>query len=306
MIVASIDIGTNTVLLLIAKIDGNTVIPLHNEYRIPRLGKGLKPGKDIPDGQLSLLFQILDEYKQIIESYNCLDVILTGTFALRVASNSNQIINKIKKRYNYELQIISGDTEARLAYLGAISGFKTINGDVVIIDIGGGSTELIFGDVKSIKFKKSFSLGTVNCTEEYLNASPPGRNKITHFLSVLDKVFANVLPYYPVSEAIAIAGTATTLASMCIGEKIFSESNIDLMTLKLTQLELLAEELSELTAIQIGEKFGIVTAGREDIIFSGNLILLKLMRLLNLNELKVTSRGIRYGAIIGKYFNQES
>ena len=178
MIVASIDIGTNTVLLLIAKLKNKELIPLKNIYRIPRLGKGLLPNRNISEDKIKLLMQILEEYKEIIDSYKCDDVIVTGTYALRIAANSDSIKEKIKKQFDYSLNNIDGEIEAQLEYLAAISNIKNITGNLGIIDIGGGSTELIFADSEIVKFKKSFAIGSVNGTEKYLSDSPPNKIQI--------------------------------------------------------------------------------------------------------------------------------
>ena len=304
MIVASIDIGTNTVLLLIAKLEKNTLIPLINEYRIPRLGKGLKPGQNIAENKTSLLFQILEEYKEIIESYNCDDVILTGTYALRVAANSDSIKEKIKNQFDYNLNIIDGETEAQIEYLAAISNLKTIKGNLAVIDIGGGSTELIFGDSQKVIFKKSFSIGSVNGTEKYLFNSPPKKENLKLFQSELNLIFSELNNQFDFQEAVAIAGTATTVACMCFGLNDFIEEKVESASLNSEAVEKLIDHISNLTSSEILDQFGKIVNGREDIILAGATILFSLMKKLKLNSVRVSSWGVRHGAILFKHLSK--
>jgi len=157
MTVASIDIGTNTVILLIAEaeLSNNSLRPLHNEYRMPRMGKGLEPDGEISEEKLNLLFPILTEYKTIIEKYSCEKILVTATNAFRLASNSKEISSEIKDKFNFDVNIISGEVEADYAFLGALSGTE-ISCSSLVIDIGGGSTELIYGNRSEIFYKKSY------------------------------------------------------------------------------------------------------------------------------------------------------
>jgi len=165
MNIASIDIGTNTVILLIAEIRDKKIIPLRNEYRIPRIGKGLLPGKEISTEREKELIRILTEYKSYIEQYNCEAVLTIATNAFRIASNAAEIINKVNGNPGIEIRVISGNDEAGYSFLGALSDFDDEK-ESLIIDIGGGSTELIYGRSGRIKYKNSFLTGAVSGTEK--------------------------------------------------------------------------------------------------------------------------------------------
>ena len=114
MIVTSIDIGTNTVLLLIAEIDKKTgmITPIRNEYKMPRIGYGVKSSGIISDEKIELLLDVLSGFDKIIKQYDCNKILVTGTNAFRIASNSDLIIDKVVKRFGYRLKIISGVEEA--------------------------------------------------------------------------------------------------------------------------------------------------------------------------------------------------
>jgi exopolyphosphatase / guanosine-5'-triphosphate,3'-diphosphate pyrophosphatase len=307
MKIASIDIGTNTIILLIADIINNQIIPLHNEYRIPRIGQGLKQSKYISDDKINELIKILSSYKDIIQSYGCDMILATGTNAFRIAQNSLFIINTVKEKLGIHIIIASSLEEARYSFISAISDHYKEANDVMVIDIGGGSTELISGNMNQIKSINSFQTGVVSGTEEYLKHDPPLINEINTFDAFLSSTFINLdLPRN--LKAISIAGTPTTLACIQKRLKYYSEEEVEGSILKNSDLYRLKEELSILSSKQIKEKFKEVVSGREDVLLAGTMILSKLMNLLSLTEVVVSTKGIRYGVILDymqKYYNKE-
>ena len=158
MIIASIDIGTNTILLLIAEIDdiSKRISTLHDELRTPRLGRGLLANSPIKQEKVELLYKTLSEYKEIIAQYACDKIILTATNAFRIASNADELVKKINAELDLDITIVAGKDEARLSYLGAVSSFQD-DDKYLVIDIGGGSTEIISGDKTGINFSNSLS-----------------------------------------------------------------------------------------------------------------------------------------------------
>ena len=306
MIVASIDIGTNTVLLLIAKVDTKSrkLTTLSNEYRMPRIGKEINQTGKISEDKIKLLFNVLIEYDEIIKKFNCDKVIVTGTNALRIAKNNKEISKQINKIFNHELEVIPGEMEAEYAFLGATSDLKNLSASLVI-DIGGGSTELIFGDELKIKSKRSLQIGSVSATEKYLKYSPPLKSEIENLKKDLRNILVNVNENYAPDTTVAIAGTATTLACMNSGIKIFEEDKIENSTMSSDEIKQLIIQLSNLTALEILKKYGPVLTGREDIIFAGAIILSEILELFGIKKFFVSSRGIRYGAII-KYLKSLS
>ena len=304
MIVASIDIGTNTVLLLIAEVNLNTgkIIPIQNEYRMPRIGKGIKATGNIGEERLKLLFSVLEEFSGFIKSHNCEHIIITGTNAFRIANNTSAIIGEIKKKFDYDLNVISGEEEAEFAFLGAISGFDVVENSMVI-DIGGSSTEIISGKSQKIITKKSLQLGSVSMTEQFLKHSPPLKSELNDLKKEVQEKLSTIELKDTPAQVIAIAGTATTLACMVSGFKVFDETLVNNYILKKDVLKNLVDELSGLKQEVILKKFGPVMNGREDIILAGAYILLQIMEIFRIQNVSVSSTGIRYGAIV-KYLEQ--
>lgn len=299
MIVASIDIGTNTVLLLIAKKESGTKLTaLLNKYSIPRIGKGLTAGGQIQIGKVQELLNVLTEYERLIRRYGCEKIIVTATNAFRIASNRKEIEKIIFEQFGWKVNTVSGETEAELSYLGAITDYVT-NEELLVIDIGGGSTELTFGNNKEMKFRKSFHIGAVNGTEMFLKNEPPGIQEIKKFENHLSKLFNELKnSYFTPQKIIAISGTPATLACMNQGLTEYNEEMIEGTLLEFNTILRLKESLSNLSSAEIIETYQSVVKGREDIIFCGTLILLNILKKLNSPSIIVSTKGIRHGAII--------
>jgi exopolyphosphatase/guanosine-5'-triphosphate,3'-diphosphate pyrophosphatase len=299
MIVASIDIGTNTVLLLIAKVNlkSRKIITLLNEYRMPRIGKSINKTGIISRDKIRLLYSVLSEYDGIIRKHKCEKVIVTGTNALRIAKNTPEISKELKKLFNYELEVIPGDLEAEYAYLGATSDLDN-NSDSLVIDIGGGSTEIIFGNESNITFKTSLPMGSVSATEKFLKHSPSLKPEIANLKKEIKIILAEINVNKVPETTIAIAGTATTLACMNLDLKKFVEDKVEKSILTSNEIKSLIDKLSQLAPLEILDTYGPVMKGREDIILAGAIILSEIMSFFKTDKLIVSSRGIRYGAII--------
>ena len=306
MIIASIDIGTNTVLLIVAEINtsNQTLTPLLNEYRMPRLGKNLESGGTISNDRIEELFNILKEYQKIIDSHQTDVVLVSATNAFRIASNANEIIQQINVRFGFKVNIISGELESEYAFLGAVppSAQEKLS---LVIDIGGGSTELITGKNNNIEYRKSFQIGSVISTENYLKQSPPKTEELKNLDTALSNIFREIENNLAPDVTFAVAGTPTTISCMIKDLKEFDESIVEGSSLGFSDLKQLSEELKLLTSNQIKQRFGNVMRGREDIILGGALILLKIMELLNISEVIVSAKGIRYGAI-HKYLKDQN
>ncbi len=299
MIIASIDIGTNTILLLIAEVDLQTLTikSVLNLQRIPRIGEGLNPGQLIMQNKIEKLFSILIEYNQIIAQYNCKLVLVNATNAFRIASNGTLIVQDIKNKFNLNVNIVPGKEEARLSYLGATSSCN-ISSKILVIDIGGGSTELIYGKKDKISFIQSYPVGVVCGTERYFKNNPPSSTERMVFTKFIKQELMEItLKDIQPDKVIAIAGTPTTLA--CINQSLneYNEDLIEGTKLKRYDIGKIIEILSMLSSQEIKQKYKSIVNGREDVLLAGSQILFSIMDLLNLDEVIVSTKGIRYGAI---------
>jgi exopolyphosphatase/guanosine-5'-triphosphate,3'-diphosphate pyrophosphatase len=203
----------------------------------------------------------------------------------------------IKDKFGIEINIVTSLKEAEYSFLGAVSDYYNDNNDNLIIDIGGGSTELIAGKMNEIKYINSFQTGVVSGTEQFFRHDPPLLFEISNYDNFLSSTFVNIDISKNV-RAIAIAGTPTTLACIQKGLKVYNEDEVEGSILTQCDVFRLKEELYNLSSTQIKKKYSQVVSGREDVLLAGTIILHKLMKLLNLTELLVSTKGIRYGAIV--------
>ncbi|MDR3668578.1 MAG: hypothetical protein P4L35_17190 [Ignavibacteriaceae bacterium] len=297
MKIASIDIGTNTVILLIAEIRQNKIYSIRNEYRVPRIGKGIESTKTISNGKITELIEILREFNNLISSYKCEVTIATGTNAFRIALNATDIIKLAMDKLGIKINIATGRKEAEYSFLGAVSDYQDDDKNNLIMDIGGSSTEIISGKSNNITYINSFETGVVTGTEKFFKHDPPLLIEIRMYEEFLSSIFANIDEIL-IERAIAIAGTPTTLACIQKGIKEYYEDEVEGSILKRDDVLRLKEELSHISSKQIREKYTKVVYGREDVLLAGTIILNKLMQLLNLTQVIVSTKGIRYGAIV--------
>jgi len=218
-----------------------------------------------------------------------------------MAHNTPEIKDELKKIFNFDLSVITGEDEAEHAYFGAISDLDDHSSSMVI-DIGGSSTEIILGEGLNIIFKKSLQIGSVSATEQYFKNAPPTRAELDNFSTDIKRLFTTLDRTIIPKKVIAIAGTATTLACMKLGLKNFEENIVDKRSITVQDLRNIIGELSSLTASEILDRYGPVMKGREDIIFAGSFILYQFMEYYGIGNIIVSTRGIRYGAIV-KYLD---
>lgn len=303
MNIASIDIGSNTVLLLIAGIEkeSKNITTILNKYEIPRIGKNLEKTGNISGEAIDNLINVLRSYDKIITEYDCEHVLVNATNAMRVAANSAEIVNMVMRKFGYTVNIIPGRHEAYLSYLGATYG-KT-ESTKIVIDIGGGSTEIIIGHGEDVYFVESIGIGVVNLTEKHCSSLPPSGQEINNISAeVIDHLarlkIENKVENIRDIEMIAVAGTPTTLS--CINQNLgeYNENLVEGSVLTLDELNSLSNELAKYSPHEVLEKYGEIVKGREDVLLTGTILLQTIADNFGTREIIVSGRGMRYGAIV--------
>ncbi len=305
MKLASIDIGSNTVLLLLAETNSNNeIISDFNYYKMPRISKGLNEfNKSISKDKIIDLINVLSNYKKLINDFGAEKVLICATNAFRIADNSSFISNIIKEKFDWYVNIISGDEEAKLSFLGVSSSYFS-DSTKLVIDIGGGSTELILGNSTEIFYKKSFPIGVVSLTEKFFKNENYDISEIDSAKNHLRTVF-NYNSEIPKNvNSIAVAGTPTSLVCMIKGQKEYSNNFVEGNKINFRELNKIILELQNLNGDKILQNYGSVVNGRNDVIFAGSLILNHLMESIELDEITVSSKGLRYG-ILSDFLNQK-
>tara|TARA_R110002096_G_scaffold28336_7_gene85911 strand:- start:3709 stop:4629 length:921 start_codon:yes stop_codon:yes gene_type:complete len=299
---ASIDIGTNTVLLLVAEENGQSLSVIREEHRLPRLGKGVDADGNISEESIIRVIDVLKEYKDIIDTeFAGCEVIITATSAVRDASNREDFLNQVLTKTGFTVQLLSGKEEADYTYSGALSVFDKgfSEDDVFVLDIGGGSTEIALGRNGQLIDSYSYDMGCVRFTERYLKQDPPFQEEIRECKEQI-KSLLNTHKFRPRKKctAIGVAGTMTSLAAIDLQLETYDTNKLNGHLIRQDKLSKGIELFSLHTHDQLLELSPNLMKGREDIFLAGLLILEEFMKFYSLEEMLVSTGGIRHGAIL--------
>lgn len=297
MKIASLDLGSNSFLCLIAETDGKVVSQIYqDECRIVRLSEGVATTGLISLAALDRARVALTEFKTIIDSHNVEKVIAVTTAVARQSKNASDFLT-ILHNLNIPIELLTGDEEADATFIGATSGLKNKN-HLVVVDIGGASTEIVYGN-QNIKMKaKSFDFGVVRLKDKFNVHYPMSKKQAEELSQFIDgeiKDYVAQFSYQPIESVVAVAGTPTTLASMEIGKYI--PEKVDGYNFSYDSLNRWFDTLSQLTPKQILENYTI-EPGRADVITIGVLILCRILKQLNFASITVLIRGVRYGVAL--------
>jgi exopolyphosphatase/guanosine-5'-triphosphate,3'-diphosphate pyrophosphatase len=294
--VASIDIGTNTILLLIAKVDEGEIKPLLEKETMVRLGKGLYQNGVISPESMSRGYQTLSYYVDCCHEVGIQKIFTVGTSALREAKNSEDFLKMIKEKLGLSIEIISGEEEARLSYLAVAKDLKETDKTIMVIDVGGGSTEFILGKGDGIIQWVSVPLGLVHLTEQYLVSNPVRDEEWEKMVAVIRGMLIRIPRATEPFSMVSIGGTGTTLASVEQGLKKFIPEKIHHFILK---KEALKNQLFLYRSKTIDERKKIpgLPPARADVILAGGAILYMAMEALKCPSVLISCHGVRYGLL---------
>jgi len=304
--VATIDIGTNSTHLLIAKIERklNTFSIELAEKSTTRLGE-----RDPDTGELTPLamnraFSTLKRFKDLSESYKVDSLIVAATSAVREAPNGEIFISEIKKKIGIEVELISGAEEARLIYLGVLSGMQFGNEPHLVLDIGGGSTELILADSSEARALTSTKIGAVSLQREFIKKDPISSQTelfLRSFIrgsmeSAIDKVSKRI----EVGETpvlVATSGTAMAIGALISNKENFIQSKLQGYKISKNNLDIIVNQLIKMTPFERSE-LSSLSERRSEIIVPGALILQTIMNMVNVNEIILSERALREGLVV--------
>jgi len=299
--IASIDLGTNTALLLIARVEKDKVIPLHNAQIILRLGRNIDASGLIQKEVFDKVLNAIIEFKTIAENFNVDKIIAIGTSALRDAKNGDQLIEFIYQKTGIKIRVISGEEEARLTYFGAVSGLdhKILNSKITVIDIGGGSTEIINGLGFEIKNLASLNIGTVRITEKFFKHFPPLEEEIKYARDFINNEFEKINDKFDFADStlVGVAATVTTIAAYDLRLETYDGEKVNMHEMRFETIDEIYNKFKKLSIDEI-KKIPQISKGREDVIFAGILILRDFMKKFKFDIIIASDRGVRYGAIL--------
>ena len=292
MRIASIDIGTNTLLLLIGEVqaDGSLSI-VHDEHSIARLGEGVHASKCINEKAIERASHILHRYKLICDSYKVEKITIVATSAMRDADNAEYVCSILSSIIQKPISIISGKEEAYFSYVGS----KETYDNPTIIDIGGGSTEIICMDNDHTIQSISLNIGAVRFTEKYFSTYPPSIDSIQEAIAEI-KTSLSQFTISVHSPVIVVAGTPTTLA--CIDQGL-DEYHRDKVHGYILTYDAISSITDMLCTSSYDSLFSIkgINPKRADILPAGSFLLKSLLSYFAIEHCIVSTKGLRYGVL---------
>lgn len=323
---ATIDIGTNSTLLLVGDTlpDGRIRI-VADEARVSRLGQGLSSKEDLDPEAINRTVSTLKEYRQICEKHNVSSMAVVGTAALREASNARTFLTQVKDELDLEVEIITPEREAWLTYIGSARDFGQ---DILVCDIGGGSTELIWGKPPPAVSKASMEeenasaaipkeektqheecqfltipIGSVVLTERHVKTDPIATEEFKELCIIIDQMLNRSmlgLSHRHAEKLVATAGTATTLAAIEKKLAVFDHKKVHGCILEMLDIQVIVDILKANTIAE-RRKIPGLQHGREDVILAGAIILDRVMRRLGYDTVTISDRGLRWGLFYERF-----
>jgi exopolyphosphatase/guanosine-5'-triphosphate,3'-diphosphate pyrophosphatase len=301
MRIAVVDIGTNSTRLLIADVAGGSLTELERGSIVTRLGEGVDATGALGDEPKQRVFTVLDAYAEAIEAHGCDVRTAVMTSAVRDASNGAQFAAVVRDRYGLEGRTLSGDEEARFTFLGASASPAADDEDpLVVIDIGGGSTELVVGRRGAVSFHVSTQVGVVRHTERHLHTDPPAAEELDALARDAGPRFEAAVPAEQrasVRAAIAVAGTATQCAAIDLELDPYDPDRVEGHRLDVDTLQRL---LRRLASVPLDERRSVtgLDPARAPTIVAGVVVLCEALRAFGLDETRVSERDILWGVAL--------
>ncbi|MEK6570538.1 MAG: Ppx/GppA phosphatase family protein [Bacteroidota bacterium] len=302
MRLTAIDIGTNTILMLIAEISEEGKVTLvRDEIAFPRLGKGVDDSGMISAQTFGRVVGVLKNYKQSSDALGSEKVIACGTSAMRDSRNRHELIQIIKRETSIDVEVLTGDEEARWTFIGTIFDSSDREKHFAVIDIGGGSTEVTLGASARIEKQVSLDLGCVRLTERFLRSAPPPPKQLEQARLFAKTILTSIGETRPEKyDLVGVAGTVTTLAALDQELTSFDGEKVNGYLLTLERIERIFARLRLQTLEQICSS-PLIALGRADVLLAGTLILIEFMSLYGFDSITVSNRGLRYGLALREF-----
>ncbi|HHV17987.1 MAG TPA: Ppx/GppA family phosphatase [Thermoanaerobacterales bacterium] len=299
---AVIDLGSNSIRLLVADFLEDSVVTVHKDLITTRLGSGVAQNRRLDDTSMTATLSALIYFKDKAKAMGSKIILAFGTSALRDAKNSNVFLDGAK-RIGLKVDILSGQEEAFLSFLGARGGLK-LSGMSLVIDIGGGSTELILGR-ENIDKSVSLPMGAVSYTQRYFMSDPPGKDEVERARSTIRELILDFAGYFKQAQknnhitAVGVGGTLTTISTMVQELEVYDTEWVHGYGLDKVDVDLV---LSKLLFLPIDEKRKLcgLSPQRADIITAGVLIAQTIMEDFNIPQILISETDIMEGYLLQK------
>lgn len=276
--VAAIDCGTNSIRLLIADISGGKFKEVLRDMEIVRLGQGVDENKSFHPDAINRTLAAVEKFKNQLTGKGVEKIRFCATSATRDAANRDLFIDGVRQILGVEVEVIPGEEEARLSFNGATKELLQTDAPFLVVDIGGGSTEFVYGN-KEVEFAKSVDIGCVRMSERHLKSQPVEMSQVAQAIIDIDKAIAQAAAVVPISTAktlVAVAGTATTIAAAALDLETYDRYAIHLSRIPAEKVHKVSAAFQAMTKSEIS-KLGFMHPGRVDVITAGSLVLSRVM-----------------------------
>jgi exopolyphosphatase/guanosine-5'-triphosphate,3'-diphosphate pyrophosphatase len=298
---AGVDIGTLTCRLLIADLSpGGRLMEVRSERRILRLGEGVDRTKQLNVEAMDRVIHCLMEWREIIDASHVDAGTAVATSAVRDAENRDEFLDRVKRETGFEVELISGEEEARRTLLGIRSGLPVGVTDVLALDIGGGSTEFILDRLGQNPVERSIDVGVVRLCERLLHHDPPTEEEVRKARELVTREMKTAVAdmgNYDTATFVGTAGTITSLAAMAQRLRAYEPARIHNYRL---QLDIIQELEHTLLSRKKADRLGLpgLEVGREEMIAAGAIIVRTIMETLGISNVLVSDLGLREGVLI--------
>ena len=296
---AAVDLGTNSPRLLVADVDGERVDEVERRLTITRLGEGVDERRRLLPVPVARVRNCLADYRRRVEELGAERVLAIGTSALRDAENGEAFLGEIEWSYGFDTRLLSGEEEALLAFRGVATG-RTVEPGTLVVDVGGGSTELIVGGRDAVDFHVSLDLGCVRLTERFLPSDPPASSELDACAAAARALLAERVPddvRELVRAAIGVAGTVTTLAALDLRLAEYDPERVHGHTIPIGGIQ---DQLRRLAALPLAERRRVpaLEPERAPVIVAGAVIVREVLRHFELDALEASERDILHGTAL--------
>jgi exopolyphosphatase / guanosine-5'-triphosphate,3'-diphosphate pyrophosphatase len=300
--VAVVDIGSNSTRLLIADVaDDGAISEVERRTKVTRLGHGVDRSGVLADDAMDRVLATVAEYREAIETRDVTRTVAVLTSAVRDAANGAAFTARVRDEYGLDARTLAGDEEAQLSFMGATSQRPGDDATpTVVIDIGGGSTEFVVGTAHEVTFHVSTQAGVVRHTERHLASDPPAPAELGALADDVEAIFAANLPpevRQSASAAIAVAGTATSLAAIDLDLECYSPNKVHGHALTLEACRRMLARLAALPEAQRHEIRGL-HPDRAPTIVAGTVMLIEALTAFGLDRTTVSEQDILHGAAL--------
>ena len=295
--VAAIDLGTNSTRLLVADIEDGPISEVHRESRITRLGEGVDERRRLLPVPIARVRNVLTDFRRTLEALGAERTLAVATSAIRDAENGEAFLGEIEWSYGFTTRLLSGHDEALMMFRGVTSG-RSVDDGTIILDVGGGSTELVAGGPGGVGWHDSLDIGSVRLTERFLKSDPPTQEELDACAEAVRALLAERIPddvRRDTSATIGVAGTITSLAGLALGLEQYDPDRVHGYELS---AEALDEQLERLASVPVEERRQMrpLDPDRAPVIVGGAVIAREVLSFFGSKTLEISERDILDGA----------